>query len=110
MSRARMTPELFDLVAARFKTLGEPTRLQILHALRNGERTVGEIVETTGLGQANVSRHLQQLLTLGFVARHKRGLFAYYALADREVLRLCDVMCGRLDKETATRKAALRAG
>lgn len=110
MARARMTPELFDLVAARFKAFAEPTRLRILHALRDGARTVGELVEATGLGQANLSRHLQHLLALGFVARRKRGLYAHYTLADRDVLRLCDVMCGRLEKETTARKSALRAG
>jgi DNA-binding transcriptional ArsR family regulator len=110
MSRVRMTPELFDVVAARFKAFGEPARLRILHALRDGDHTVGELVKATGLGQANLSRHLQQLLALGFVSRKKRGLFAHYTLADRDVLKLCDLMCGRLDKETAVRKAALRAG
>jgi DNA-binding transcriptional ArsR family regulator len=105
-----MTPELFDLVAARFKAFAEPTRLRILHALRDGDRTVGELVRATGLGQANVSRHLQQLLALGLVSRRKRGLFAHYNLADRDVLQLCDVMCGRLEKEATARKRALRAG
>lgn len=109
MSRLRMTPELFDLVAARFKAFGEPTRLRILHALRDGDRTVGDLVEATGLGQANVSRHLQQLLALGLVSRKKQGLFAHYALADRDVLKLCDLMCGRLDKEASARNAALKA-
>ena len=110
MSRVRMTPELFDLVATRFKAFGEPTRLRILHALRDGSRTVSELATATRLGQANLSRHLQHLLALGFVSRRKRGLFAHYTLADRDVLKLCDLMCGRLDKETAARKAALRVG
>jgi DNA-binding transcriptional ArsR family regulator len=105
-----MTPALFDLVAARFKAFAEPARLRILHALRDGDRTVTELVEATGLAQANLSRHLQQLHALGLVSRRKRGLFAHYALADRDVLRLCDVMCGRLEKETAARKTALKAG
>lgn len=109
MPRARMTPRLFDQVAARFKAFGEPTRLRILHALAGGERTVGALVRETGIAQANLSRHLQQLRTLGFVARRKRGLFAYYRLADREVLRLCDLMCGRLEQEAAARRAALRS-
>ena len=108
MSRVQMTPELFELVAARFKAFGEPTRLRILHALRSGDRTVGALVAQTGLGQANLSRHLQQLLSLGFVSRTKRGLFAHYALADRDVLKLCDVMCGRLEKEAVTRKRVLK--
>ena len=110
MSRVRMTPELFELVAARFKAFGEPARLRILHVLRDGDRTVSDLEKATGLGQANLSRHLQQLLALGLVSRRKRGLFAHYTLADRDVLKLCDLMCGRLDKETAARKTALKAG
>ena len=102
-----MGPELLELVAARFKVLGEPARLQILNALRSGEMTVTELIDATGLGQANVSKHLQLLHAHGFVARRKEGLFAYYELADRDVLKLCDVMCGRLDVETAARTRVL---
>ena len=109
MRRPRMTPQLFELVAARFKAFGEPARLEILHALGDGERTVTELVGATSIAQANLSRHLQQLLAMGLVARRKRGLFAYYRLADREVLRLCELMCGRLEKEHTARTAALRS-
>lgn len=109
MSFARMTPEAFDLVAERFKAFAEPSRLQILHALRTRERTVTGLVEATGMGQANLSKHLQQLLSCGVVARRKEGLFSYYALADRDVLKLCDLMCGRLERETKARRRAFAA-
>ena len=71
MSKKTMTPELLELVAERFKALGEPARLTILNSLRRGEATVSELVEDTGMGQANVSKHLQLLHTLRFVARRK---------------------------------------
>lgn len=93
---ARMTDELFEKVASRFKALGEPARLRILDALRSGELSVGDLSETTSLNQANLSKHLQLLHTLGFVNRRKNGLFVYYALADQDVFQLCDIMCGRL--------------
>lgn len=92
----KMTSELFDPVAERFRALGEPARLRILNALRSGEAAVGELVETTGLTQANLSKHLQMLHALGFVNRRKQGLFVYYALADHDIFRLCDIMCGRV--------------
>lgn len=92
----KMTDELFEPVAERFRALGEPARLRILNALRSGEASVGELVELTGLSQANLSKHLQLLHALGFVTRRKQGLFVYYALADADIFRLCDVMCGRL--------------
>jgi ArsR family transcriptional regulator len=92
----KMTSHLFEPVAERFRALGEPARLRILNALRNGEAAVGELAETTGLTQANLSKHLQLLHTLGFVRRRKQGLFVYYALADQDIFRLCDIMCGRV--------------
>ena len=92
----KMTSELFEPVAERFRALGEPARLRILNALRNGEAAVGELAETTGLTQANLSKHLQLLHMLGFVRRRKQGLFVYYALADQDIFRLCDIMCGRV--------------
>ena len=97
---ARLTAELFDHVANRFRALGEPARLRILDALRTGELTVGDLCERTGLNQANLSKHLQLLHTLGFVNRRKDGLFVYYSLADDDVFQLCDIMCGRLADTT----------
>lgn len=92
----RLTGELFDKIANRFKALGEPARLRILDALRSGELTVGDLCERTGLNQANLSKHLQLLHTLAFVNRRKEGLFVYYSLIDEDVFQLCDIMCGRL--------------
>lgn len=91
-----MSPETMDAVAERFKALGEPARLRILQALREGERTVTAIGEQTGLNQANLSRHLQVLAAAGFVKRRKDGLFVYYGLADASVLKMCELMCGRV--------------
>lgn len=107
MRRSRPSPELLHLVAERFKALAEPARLEILNALRAGEMTVSDLVDTTGLGQANVSKHLRLLLAHGFVRRRKDGLFAYYALADRHVFRLCDIMCGRLASEAVLRRKVM---
>jgi len=107
MARKKMTPELLALVAERFKALGEPARLSILSQLRDGEGTVTELIDATGLGQANVSKHLQLLHTQGFVARRKEGLFVYYALADESVFQLCDIMCGKIVEETRQRGRVL---
>ncbi len=69
--------------------------------------TVSDLVEQTGLGQANVSKHLQLLRSLGFVSRTREGLFVYYALAERTVFRLCDIMCGRIEAEMKVRTKLL---
>ena len=107
MAQQKMTPELVALVAERFKALAEPARLEILNALRGGELTVSELVDRTGLGQANVSKHLQFLLGANFVERRKEGLFAYYVLADEAVFKLCDILCGRLQQELVARRKTL---
>lgn len=105
---APLSPDLMELVAERFKALGEPARLQILQGLRGGERTVSELVEATGLGQANVSKHLQLLHSLGFVERRKEGLYVYYQLAGEDIFRMCDLMCGRIEDEAERTQALLR--
>jgi len=106
MGRLKMTPELIALIAERFKALAEPARLQILECLRHGEMTVSDLVDETGLGQANVSKHLQFLYAAGFVGRRKEGLFTYYELADQSVFKLCDLMCGRIEQELSIRRKA----
>lgn len=102
-----MTPELLALIAERFKALSDPARLQILNALRSGEKSVTELTDETGRGQANVSKHLQLLHSLGFVARRKEGLYVYYSLKSRDVFQLCDVMCGRIEREVRARRRLL---
>lgn len=107
MSKLTLTSEVMALVAERFKALGEPARLQILSCLRAGEMAVNDLVEETGFGQANVSKHLRLLHSLGFVRRRKDGLFVYYALADAGIFRLCDLMCGRLEQEMKQHRGLL---
>ena len=86
-------------LAERFRALGEPARLAILDALRAGERTVGELVEATGQAQANVSRHLAVLHGAGFVSRRRDGAFVRYTVSDPQVYELCDLMCGRIERD-----------
>jgi DNA-binding transcriptional ArsR family regulator len=104
MAKTVMSEELMLLVGERFKALSDPARLRLLTALREGKRTVGELVDETGLGQANVSKHLARLHQLGFVTRQRDGLHIQYGLADRDVLKLCDLMCGRIEAEAQTRR------
>ena len=100
---------VLELIAERFKALGEPARLQILNELRSGERTVSELVEDTGMGQANVSKHLRLLHSLGFVTRRKEGLYVHYGIGDPRVFQLCDIMCGQVEEEARGRVDLLGA-
>jgi DNA-binding transcriptional ArsR family regulator len=97
MRGRRLTPEMLEAVAARFKVLAEPARLQILGALMRGPLHVTALIDATGLNQANLSKHLRLLHAQGFVSRRRDGLFVHYALADDSVHALCDLMCGTVE-------------
>jgi DNA-binding transcriptional ArsR family regulator len=106
MRKTALPPEAIPLIAERFKVLSEPARLEILNALRGGERSVTELVRETGLGQANLSKHLQLLHAHAFVARRKAGVSVYYALAE-SVDDLCDIMTRQLSAQATSRRRAL---
>ena len=107
MSKLSLTPDVLAMIAERFKALAEPARLQLLRCLQEQEMSVNELVEATGLGQANVSKHLQLLHTHGFVSRRKEGLYVYYTLADKSVFKLCEIMCGRLEAHVEAQRRRL---
>jgi len=101
-----MTEEAFALIAARFRALAEPMRLRILHSLGDSEMSVGELVEATGAGQANVSKHLAVLLDAHLVARRKEGLSVFYRVADETVFDLCDAVCKSVGERLAVQHSA----
>ncbi len=81
-------PQTIQLQSKLFRGFSDPSRLSILQALRAGGRTVGEVVQTTGLSQPNVSNHLGCLRDCGLVAAQHEGRFIRYELADERVARL----------------------
>jgi DNA-binding transcriptional ArsR family regulator len=107
VTRFPLTRPVVERIAERLHALGEPNRLAVLAALRGGERTVTELIDETGLGQANMSKHLRILFQHGFVARRKEGLNVYYGLMDSDVFRICDILCGRLQREARDWSAIL---
>ncbi len=94
-------PEVLTRVAARFRALGDPSRLRILQALMEGERSVQELERATGLGQPNVSRHLGLLRREGLVGRRAEGNRALYRIEDPSVEQLCTLVCGSLAQRLA---------
>lgn len=104
-----LPPEALDEVASYFQALSEPTRLQILNLLREGEHNVGELAQACGFTSANISRHLSLLTQHGLVARESRGNAVYYRIADESVYALCDLVCGsiaqRWQRSAESRKA-----
>ena len=67
------------LAALRFRALGDETRLKLLELLTAGERTVGDLMDATGLGQSLVSHHLRSLRQAGLVTARRDGRWIYYA-------------------------------
>ena len=103
----QLSDEALEMIASRFKLLSDPMRLRILHTLGREELTVSQLVEATGGGQANVSKHLGALLEAGIVARRKEGLNAFYKVADETIFDLCDTVCSRLESQLDSRKNML---
>lgn len=89
----KMSSKMLDLVARRFRTLGEPFRLRILRELEGGEKTVGELVAELDGNQPNVSKHLLILHDAGLVSRRRDGTSILYAISDPMVFKLCALVC-----------------
>jgi DNA-binding transcriptional ArsR family regulator len=106
-SAKELSPLALDLIANRFRALSEPVRLRLLNLLMQGESTVGQLVEASGSGQANVSRHLAVLRDAGMVGMRKEGLSTICFISDSIVKDLCEMMCSRLREEMENKAAAL---
>ena len=100
-TRRELSPHALELVAARFRILGEASRLKLINELKTGEMNVSELVQATGLSQANVSRHLQTLTQAGILSRRKEGLNVIYTIADPGIFQLCELVCGSVEKRIA---------
>lgn len=99
-----LDPGIHPLRAKLFHGFADPSRLAILEVLRTSPRSVGAIVEQTGLSQSNTSNHLSCLLDCGLVAREQQGKYAIYSLADDrigELLALVDLLLGDFASQIA---------
>lgn len=94
--------DLVDLIARRFRVLGEPMRIRILDRLREGEATVGELSDALSASQQNVSKHLAVLADAGMLGRRKGGNHVYYRIVDEGVFTLCDQVCGSVQQQLRT--------
>ncbi|MGC9221772.1 MAG: ArsR/SmtB family transcription factor [Solirubrobacteraceae bacterium] len=99
---------LIELVAQRFRVLGEPMRIRLLDELREHDATVGELQEALGASQQNVSKHLGILHSAGMVSRTKHGTSVVYSIADPTVLDLCDRVCGGVRRQLLDLEAILQ--
>lgn len=85
-----LNPSELETLANRFRALSDPTRLLILMAICNQERSVLDICDRTGLQQGNVSKHLRLLKDAGVVACRRESAWRYYRVTDTELITFCN--------------------
>jgi DNA-binding transcriptional ArsR family regulator len=93
-----LTEAARERVAARFRALGEPTRLRVLERLFSGPASVTEILEFVGGTQANVSKHLSLLHAAGLLSRKKSGTRTVYAISDPTLKKICTIVCDGVER------------
>lgn len=86
--KSRTQPDPLEARARYFRILGDPTRLQILEALLEGERSVSELVEIARAPQSRVSNHLACLKWCRVVASDRRGRQVIYRVVDERVAEM----------------------
>lgn len=74
-----------QLKAKFFRGFSDPSRLSIIESLRDGKKSVGELVEETGLSQSNVSNHLRCLADCDLVRSERDGRYVFYRLSDDRI-------------------------
>jgi DNA-binding transcriptional ArsR family regulator len=91
--------DLVELIARRFRVIGEPMRIRLLDRLRDTEATVGELSEALSASQQNISKHLAVLADVGILGRRKEGNHVYYRVVDEGVFALCEAVCGSVQQQ-----------
>ncbi len=94
--------EKLKLKAKFFRGFADSTRLAILECLRNGEKTVTEIVQETEQSQSNVSNHLSCLLECGLLKNHREGKNIRYSIRNakvKELLENSDIVLSEVYRE-----------
>ncbi|GAA0538235.1 ArsR/SmtB family transcription factor [Rhizomicrobium palustre] len=88
-----------DEAAALMRSLSHGARLKVLCELSAGEKSVGELVELSGLSQSALSQHLARLREENLVATRREAQTIYYSVADPKVLKLVrllyELYCGK---------------
>ena len=105
-----LPPALVELIARRFRVIGEPMRIRMLDAMRDGPMTVNELTRALGASQQNVSKHVGVLAEAGVVARERDGNHVRCSIADERVFELCELVCGGLRQQVAELDQLLAGG
>jgi len=105
----KRTVALFKLQADICKTMTDPNRLMVLHELRGGETSVGQIVKKLGLPQSNVSRHLAVLRERDIVQARRAGTTIYYSLSSPKISQACDLVRDMLETQLGAKRELARS-
>lgn len=95
----KMSEGQLAVVARLFGVLSEASRLALLQALHGGARTVSQLVEDCRMKQANVSKHLAVLHDHRLVKRSRDGISVRYEIADPMIFSLCNLVCGKMERD-----------
>ncbi|HAS53839.1 MAG: hypothetical protein A2X56_05020 [Nitrospirae bacterium GWC2_57_13] len=95
---------IYEMQAEICKTLTNPKRIEILNALKDGERTVTELVEILGVAKANVSQHLAVMRHKGILTTRRVGVNIYYRVSNQKVIDACSLMKEVLFEQHAAKK------
>jgi DNA-binding transcriptional ArsR family regulator len=90
-----------ERVATLFRVFAEATRLALLQELKDGPKSVGELVDSLPTTQANVSKQLKMLHDAGLVTRTKQGTNVIYEICEPMVFELCKIACDKLNRPAA---------
>ncbi len=91
-NNSKAEEELYRLQAEFCKGMAHPKRIQILKALKGGEKSVNELARITGTPQANMSQHLSLLRQLGLLNTRREGTNIYYSISDHRIVEACDLV------------------
>lgn len=87
-----MDGDFYCLHSELCKTLANDKRQMILGALRDGELSVSELVERTGIPQANLSQHLSRMRHHDVVNSRRDGARIYYSIANPKLIQAFDLI------------------
>jgi ArsR family transcriptional regulator len=97
ITRAALSPQEAERLAALLRAVAEPTRLRLLSlvaAHEGGEACVCDLIDPVGLSQPTVSHHLKVLVDAGLLTRDKRGVWAYYKVVPGRLQQLAQALTG----------------
>lgn len=83
---------IFEMQSEVCKTLASPKRIEILNSLKDGEKTVSELVYILGVPKANVSQHLAVMRHKGILKSRRVGVNIFYSVSNHKVIEACVLM------------------